>query len=205
VRWSNWLLTFWLLTLPLGAQPTTLTPLPGATAPTLTQVKKVRFVTSVGNFLVEVYPEAAPNAAKRFLELVQKGFFDFTPVFRVVPQFVCQFGINWRPPHPDYKENTFRDDPSLFQLSAGTLAFAKSGPDSNSTQVFINYRDNSRLVEQGFTAFGRVVEGYDVAEKFEAVGDAAMGLDQDQLWSKGDVYLKKLPKQPAYILFAEVL
>lgn len=200
-----WLLTLWLMTLSVWAQPATLTPLPGAKAPALTQVKRVRFVTTVGNFLVEVYPEAAPNAAKRFLELVQKGFFDFTPVFRVVPQFVCQFGINWRPPHPEFKENTFKDDPSYFQLSQGTLAFAKSGPDSNSTQVFINYRDNSRLVQQGFTAFARVVEGYDITERFEAVGDESMGLDQDQLWDKGDAYLKKLPKQPAYILFAEVL
>ena len=200
-----WLLTLWLMTLSVWAQPATLTPLPGAKAPALTQVKRVRFVTTVGNFLVEVYPEAAPNAARRFLELVQKGFFDFTPVFRVVPQFVCQFGINWRPPHPEFKENTFKDDPSYFQLSQGTLAFAKSGPDSNSTQVFINYRDNSRLVQQGFTAFARVVEGYDIAERFEAVGDESMGLDQDQLWDKGDAYLKKLPKQPAYILFAEVL
>lgn len=75
-----------------------------------------------------------------------------------------------------FKENTFKDDPSYFQLSQGTLAFAKSGPDSNSTQVFINYRDNSRLVQQGFTAFARVVEGYDIAERFEAVGDESMGL-----------------------------
>lgn len=197
-----------LLSLSAWAQPTFLTPLPQFKdqAPALTQVTKVRLVTTQGNILIELYPQAAPNAVARFTELVQKGFYDFTPVFRVVPNFVAQFGINWRGTFPEYQKNNFKDDPSYFQLAPGTLAFAKAGPDTNSTQIFINYQDNSRLVANGnFTAFGKVVEGLDVALGFPAVGDASMGLDQDQMWSKGDVYLRKLPKQPAYILFAEVL
>ena len=198
-------LVIWLLTMSGWAQSLPLTPLPGSPAPVLTQIVKVRFVTTAGNLLLEVYPQAAPNASQRFLELVRKGFYDFTPVSRVVPEFVCQFGINWRAPFVDYQNNNFKDDPSYFQLAPGTLAFAKSGPDSNSTQVFINYGDNSRLIEQGFTAFGKVVEGLDVAEKFAQVGDPGGGLEQDQLWTRGDAYLKKLTRQPSYILFAEVL
>ena len=205
----RWLLTAWLLCLvvPAWAQPkvTPLLPLAGSEAPELTEVKRVRFVTTAGNMVFEIYPQAAPHACQRFLELVKKGFYDFTPVFRVIPEFVCQFGINWRKPFPDYQKNTFDDDPSYFQLTPGTLAFAKGGPNINSTQVFINYADNSGLVEQGFTAFGKVVEGLEVAKSFEPVGDPSMGLDQDKLWTKGDIYLKKLNKQPAYILFAEVL
>ena len=191
------------------AQPASyLTPLPQFKdrAPALTQVTRVRFITTQGNILMELYPQAAPNAVARFTELVQKGFYDFTPVFRVVPEFVAQFGINWRGSYPEYQSNNFKDDPSYFALRPGTLAFAKAGPDTNSTQVFINYNDNSRLVQQGnFTAFGKVIEGLDVALSFPPVGDPGMGLDQDALWGKGDVYLKKLPKQPAYILFGEVL
>lgn len=199
-----------LLTLAAWAQPVSsyLTPLPRFKdrAPTLNQVTRIRFVTTQGNILMELYPQAAPNACARFTELVQKGFYDFTPVFRVVPSFVCQFGINWRGTYPEYQNNNFKDDTSYFALAPGTLAFAKAGPDTNSTQVFINYQDNSRLVDQGnFTAFGKVIEGLDVALSFPAVGDPSMGLDQDQLWSKGDLYLKKLNKQPAYILFGEVL
>ena len=197
-----------LLSVSVWAQPGYLTPLPQYKdqAPALTQVTKVRFVTTQGNIVMELYPQAAPNAVARFTELVQKGFYDFTPVFRVVPNFVAQFGINWRGSFPEYQNNNFKDDPSYFALGPGTLAFAKAGPDTNSTQVFINYQDNSRLVQQGnFTAFGKVIEGLDIALSFPAVGDASMGLDQDQLWGKGDVYLKKLPKQPAYILFGEVL
>ena len=197
-----------LLSVAVYAQPSYLTPLPQFKdrAPALTQVTRVRFVTTQGNILMELYPQAAPNAVARFTELVQKGFYDFTPVFRVVPNFVAQFGINWRGTYPDYQNNNFKDDPSYFALGPGTLAFAKAGPDTNSTQVFINYQDNSRLVQQGnFTAFGKVIEGLDVALSFPPVGDPSMGLDQDALWGKGDVYLKKLPKQPAYILFGEVL
>lgn len=184
-----------------------LVPLPGVgKAPTLDQVKRVRMVTTVGNLLIEVYPQAAPNASQRFLELVNKRFYDFTPIFRVIPNFVAQFGINWRGDYPDYQKRPFRDDPSYFRLDPGTLAFAKAGPDTNSTQIFINYRNNDRLVEQGFTAFAKVVEGLDsVTPLFPSVGDPSGGLDQEQMWTQGDVYLRGQTQQPAYILFAEVL
>lgn len=206
---SPWLLAAWLLVAPAaGAQeaPSTLAPLPSVRAPQITQIVKVRFVTTQGDFVVEVYPQAAPNASKRFLELVDQKFFDWTPVFRVVPNFVAQFGINWRGQFPEWQQKNFNDDPSYFKLSRGTLAFAKAGPNTNSTQLFVNYGDNSRLVQQGgFTAFARVVQGMETVDKFQAVGDPSMGLDQDKLWGEGEKYLKTLRQQPAYILFTEVL
>ena len=197
-----------LMSTPCLAQDT-LKPLPYidlSAAPSLTQKTQVRFTTDVGEVLLEIYPQAAPNAARRFLELVKLGFYDNTPLFRVVPKFVVQFGINWRGDFAKYKEKGFDDDPSVFALEAGTLAFAKSGKNSNSSQVFINYGDNSRLATQGaFTAFGKVISGKAVLEKFRQVGDPKMGLDQDKLWSSGEVYMKGLPKQPNMILKAEVL
>ena len=106
-----------------------LTPLPGkeGTVPALTQVTTVRFATTAGDVVIEVYPQAAPNAAQRFIELARSGFFDDTPISRVVPGFVAQFGINWREPHKQWEHREFIDDPSLFALERGTLAFAKSG------------------------------------------------------------------------------
>ncbi len=197
---------FLILLLSLASWADSLVPLPGRGAtPALTEIKRVRVVTTVGDMLIEVYPQAAPNASKRFLELVGNGFYDFSPVFRVVPQFVAQFGINWRDKYPEYQKNNFKDDPSLFRLDPGTLAFAKAGPDTNSTQVFINFRNNDRLVAQNFTAFAKVVEGLDVAMSFAQVGDPSMGLEQDQLWGEGDKYLRKLKAQPSYILYAYVL
>jgi peptidyl-prolyl cis-trans isomerase A (cyclophilin A) len=186
-----------------SAQPAKLTPLPGkeSTAPALTEATRVRFATTAGEVVIEVYPQAAPNAAKRFVDLVRAGFYDDTPVSRVVPGFVAQFGVNWRDPHKEWKDRNFNDDPSLFALDRGTLAFAKAGPNTNSTQVFINYGENNRLAEPrfNFSAFGKVVEGMDVVDKFVQVGDPSGGLDQDRLWADGGNYLASLPVKPTMI------
>lgn len=185
-----------------------LEPLPGAKAPKLTKAHKVRFKTTQGELLIEVYPEAAPNAAKRFVELVALGFYDKTPIFRVVPGFVCQFGVNSKPGYKEHKDNNFQDDPSHFKLSPGTLAFAKAGPNTNSTQIFINYGDNSQLASDAnghFSTFAKVVKGYEHSEKFKALGDPSMGLDQQALWFDTAGYLKSLPEQPDMIEKAEVL
>lgn len=184
-----------------------LEPLPGVEAPVITETETVRFETTAGDILIEVYPQAAPNAAARFLELVQSGFYDNTPVSRVVPGFVAQFGVNWRDPHKAWQDRTFNDDPTLFSLDRGTLAFAKAGPDTNSTQVFINYTQNNRLAEPqyNFTVFGKVVEGMDVVDSFAQVGDPSGGLDQGRLWEDGEAYLASLERQPTMIENAEVV
>ena len=191
--------------------PQRLTPLPGkeSTAPKLTEVTKVRLATTAGDVIIEVYPQAGPNAAKRFLELVTSGFFDDTPISRVVPGFVAQFGVNWRDPHKAYEHREFVDDPSWFALERGTLAFAKAGqPNTASTQLFINYADNTRLAAPqpnlSFWTFGKVVEGMDVVDKFVQVGDPSGGLDQGRLWADGGNYLASLPVKPTMITKATV-
>jgi cyclophilin family peptidyl-prolyl cis-trans isomerase len=170
--------------------------------PEITKVTNIVFETTAGEVRIAVYPEAAPNAAERFTELVESGFYDNTPIFRIVPDFVAQFGINWRSPHKDWQNRNFDDDPTLFALDPGTLAFAKAGPNTNSTQVFFNYRENNFLAspEQNFTTFGKVVEGMDVVTSFAEVGE----LSQPRLWSNGDAYLESLPARPTMIERARV-
>ena len=186
-----------------------LEPLPGreSTVPELTQGTMIRLQTTAGVLMIEVYPEAAPNAARRFIELVEAGFYDDTPVSRVVPGFVAQFGVNWREPHRSWQNNHFNDDPSLFALERGTLAFAKAGPDTNSTQVFINYQENNRLADPqyNFTVFGKVVSGMDIVDAFVQVGDPSGGLDQGRLWSNGGAYLESLAVKPTMIERAAVV
>lgn len=183
-----------------------LVPVVRASAPEITKVVRVRMVTDAGELLIEVYPEAAPNAAQRFLDLVKMGFYDNTPIFRVVPGFVAQFGINWREPFNQWREKNFPDDPSYFKLLPGTISFARSGaPNSQTTQVFINFRDNTQLRAQGFTVFGRVVEGMEVAKSWKPVGDPSMGLDQQKLWTDGESYLESLSTKPNTILKMEIL
>jgi cyclophilin family peptidyl-prolyl cis-trans isomerase len=188
---------------------TALVPLPGLedSVPTITRVTNVLFKTTGGDITIAVYPEAAPNAAARFVELVESGYFDNTPVSRVVPGFVAQFGVNWRAPHSGWRTRTFQDDPTLFALERGTLAFAKAGPNTNSTQVFINYDENNRLAEPqyNFTTFGVVTAGMDIVDAFIQVGDPSGGLDQARLWANGDTYLASLPEQPTMIVSATVL
>jgi peptidyl-prolyl cis-trans isomerase A (cyclophilin A) len=185
-----------------------LVPLPGreSAAPALAQKQTIRMETTGGEIVVEVYPEAAPNAAQRFVELVASGFYDDTPISRVVPGFVAQFGVNWRQPHKAWKEREFNDDPTYFALERGTLAFAKAGPNTNSTQVFINYSENNRLADPryNFTVFGKIVEGMDVVDKFVQVGDPSGGLDQERLWSDGGAYLESLTVKPTMIERATV-
>ncbi len=180
-----------------------LIPLPGkeGEAPVLTRAVTIVMETTAGPVTIEVYPEAAPNAAERFEELVEAGFYDGTPVSRVVAGFVAQFGINWREPHNAWQQRPFNDDPTIFALERGTLAFAKAGPNSNTTQVFINTVENNRLADPqyNFTVFGRVVDGMDVVDSFVQVGDPSGGLDQARLWSNGDEYLASLPVQPTMI------
>ena len=177
--------------------------LPGMenSVPELTEKSTVLMHTSAGDLTIEIYPQAAPNAAARFLELVAAGFYDNTPVFRVVPGFVAQFGINWRGDFPAWQDNNFNDDPVLFAHERGTLAFAKAGPDTNSTQVFINYANNNRLAspDLNFTVFGVVVSGMGVADAFIPVGDPNGGLDQGRLWDDGEAYLQTLNTQPVMI------
>ena len=185
-----------------------LSPLPNVTAPipALTQKTTVHLVTTAGEVVIEVYPQAAPHAAQRFIELVRSGFYDDTPVSRVVTGFVAQFGVNWRSPHKDWENRPFDDDPSLFSLERGTLAFAKGGLNTNSTQVFINYKENNQLAvpRYNFTVFGKVVSGMDVVERFVQVGDPSGGLDQGRLWADGGVYLASLPVKPTMIETATV-
>lgn len=172
--------------------------------PVLTKRETVKMVTTGGEVLIEIYPEAAPNACQRFKELVESGFYDDTPVSRVVKKptpFVAQFGINWRKPHNAWEKKEFKDDPSYFALERGTLAFAKAGVDHNSTQVFINYRDNSHLADpsMNFTAFGKVVKGMEIVDGFVPVGDDSGGLDQVRLWVDGGNYLESLTTKPTMI------
>jgi len=183
-----------------------LVPLPGMedSVPEITTVTNIVFETTAGQIGIAVYPEAAPNAAQRFTELVESGYYDGTPIFRIVPGFVAQFGVNWRDPHIAWRERNFDDDPTIFALDPGTLAFAKAGPNTNSTQVFINYGQNNQLAGDNFTTFGKIVSGLEFIESFVAVGDPSMGLDQGRLWSDGGAYLDSLETKPTMIESAKV-
>jgi peptidyl-prolyl cis-trans isomerase A (cyclophilin A) len=161
---------------------------------------KVDFDTSVGMVVVEVRREWAPNGADRFYNLVKNGYFDDVRFFRVVPNFMVQFGISGDPAlNSVWREARIPRDPVKQSNTRGFLTFAMqggpSGPDTRTTQVFINFGDNSPLDAQGFAPFGRVTKGMDVVDKiYSGYGEGApsgKGPDQSRVQSQGNDYLSK--------------
>lgn len=152
---------------------------------------KVKFTTTKGDFVVEVARAWAPLGADRIYNLVKLGFFSDTGFFRVVPNFVVQFGIHGNPQvSAAWRVANIKDDPVSKQSNEkGTLTFAKGGPDSRTTQIFINYKDNARLDKMGFPPFGKVVQGMDVVEKInQEYGEQPQ---QPTLQSEGNAYLQR--------------
>jgi peptidyl-prolyl cis-trans isomerase A (cyclophilin A) len=166
---------------------------PGKLKEKAPETYKVKFDTTRGTFTVSVTRAWAPLGADRFYNLVKHHFYDNAAFFRVVTGFVVQFGINGNPAVSSaWKHADIKDDPVTQTNKRGTVTFATAGPNTRTTQVFINLKDNGRLDGMGFSPFG-VVEGggMNVVEMmYEGYGDSA-GPDQDQLEKQGDPYLKK--------------
>jgi len=156
---------------------------------------KAAFDTSVGKFVITVHRAWAPNGADRFYNLVKNGFYDETRFFRVVPDFMVQFGISGDPAVASPWQNaSIKDDPSTGHSNTkGFVSFATRGPNTRTTQIFINYANNAGLDKQGFTPFGEVTTGMDVVEKITS--QYAQKPDQGQIQSQGNTYLKaQFPK-----------
>lgn len=173
-------------------------------------VFKARFNTTKGSFVVEVRREWAPNGADRFYNLAKNGFYDNTAFFRVVKGFVAQFGINGDPEVSKVWRNaTIPDDPVKISNKRGTISFATAGPNTRTTQLFINYADNSRLDLMGFSPFGKVIEGMDVVDSlYSDYGEGppyGNGPSQTKIYMEGNKYLKEYFPKLDYILSVEII
>lgn len=160
----------------------------------------VRFETSRGEFQVEVQRAWAPQGADRFHELVTQGFFDDQRFFRVIDGFVVQFGIHGDPKvAAEWRGKRILDDPVRSSNTRGSLTFATAGPNSRTTQLFINSADNAQLDGAGFAPIGRVESGMEIVDRLYAgYGDGAprgMGPDQGRIQGEGNHYLdQEFPK-----------
>lgn len=154
----------------------------------------VKFETSKGDVLIGVERAWSPIGAARFYDAVKAGFYDECRFFRVVPGFMVQWGINGDPKvQAKWRDAEIKDDKvpakDLASNTRGFITFAKSGkPHSRTTQLFINYGDNARLDEMGFTPFGKVLEGMDVVDKINSKNRERP--DQGAIQQAGNAYLK---------------
>jgi len=161
---------------------------------------KAKFETSKGDFEVTVTRDWSPLGADRFYTLVKRGFYDEARFFRVLPGFVVQFGIaadaavtaKWR-------NANLTDDPVKQSNRRATVTFATGGPNTRTTQVFINLADNARLDPRGFSPFGAVSQGMEVVDQFySGYGEGAPngnGPAQTSAEADGNAYLiREFPK-----------
>jgi peptidyl-prolyl cis-trans isomerase A (cyclophilin A) len=157
---------------------------------------KVNFDTSAGPFVIEVRRALSPNGADRFYNLVKAGFYDGVRFFRVIPNFMVQFGIHGDPAvSAAWRNARIAVDPVKTSNKRGFITYAMGGtPDTRTTQVFINFKDNANLDALGFAPFGEVVTGMDVVDKIFPVGEGAPrgpGPDQGKIQQEGNAYLTK--------------
>jgi peptidyl-prolyl cis-trans isomerase A (cyclophilin A) len=157
---------------------------------------KARFDTSKGVFVIDVRREWAPVGADRFYNLVKNGFYDENRFFRVISGFMVQFGINGNPQvSTPWRNAQIKDDPVKQSNKRGFITFATSGPNSRTTQVFINFGDNSRLDGMGFASFGQVSSGMNVVDQLYAdYGEGApsgRGPNQGRMQGEGNAYLTR--------------
>jgi cyclophilin family peptidyl-prolyl cis-trans isomerase len=158
---------------------------------------RVKIETSKGAFVVECRREWAPRGVDRFYNLVRAGFFDDSRFFRVRAGFIAQFGIPGEPAVAAvWQDQTIPDDPVRQSNRRGFVAYAMTGPNRRTTQLFINLGDNARLDKEGFAPIGKVVEGMEVVDRLyagygEAAGGGMRGGKQSELFKGGNGYLDR--------------
>jgi peptidyl-prolyl cis-trans isomerase A (cyclophilin A) len=168
--------------------------------PSAPSTYRARFETSAGTFVIEAQRDWAPGGPDRFYDLVKSGYYDGQRFFRVLTGFMAQFGIHGDPAvSAKWRDRNIPDDSVHQSNTRGMVSFATAGPNTRTTQVFINYGDNSSLDGQGFAPFGRVVEGMNVVDRLYAgYGEGAprgRGPDQGRLQGEGNAYLaREFPK-----------
>jgi peptidyl-prolyl cis-trans isomerase A (cyclophilin A) len=152
----------------------------------------VRFTTTKGPFVVTVHRTWAPRGADRFYNLVHAGFYNGQRLFRVIPGFVVQWGISGTPKIARaWQTATIRDDPVRQKNTRGTIDFADGGPNTRTTQVFVNLGSNTALDRDGFAPFGTVTGGFATLKRlYHGYGESPSDA-QAQITQQGEAFLKK--------------
>jgi peptidyl-prolyl cis-trans isomerase A (cyclophilin A) len=172
---------------------------------------QVKFDTSKGEFIIEVMRVWSPNGADRFYNLVKNGYYNDCRFFRVIENFMAQFGISGNPKlNAVWQNAVIKDDPPFKQPNIrGYVSFATRGTDTRTTQLFINAKDNRNLDELGFTPFGRVIKGMLIIDAFyDRYGEGApkgKGPEQARIHNEGNAYLETSFPKLDYVKTAVII
>jgi peptidyl-prolyl cis-trans isomerase A (cyclophilin A) len=180
---------------------------PAALKAVAPELYRVKLTTTKGDVVVEVHRDWAPLGADRFYNLVRNRFFTDAAFFRVVPNFVVQFGLSANPAvNKVWQSANIKDDPVKQSNKRGMVVFATAGPNTRTTQLFINLKDNAALDRDGFAPFGTVTEGMDIVDQLnKEYGERP---DQGAITEQGKAYLdKNFPRldsiKSAVVIFPE--
>jgi peptidyl-prolyl cis-trans isomerase A (cyclophilin A) len=165
---------------------------------------RVAISTSKGDVVVQVYKSWSPHGAERFYQLVSQDFFDDQRFFRVIPQYIAQFGASAEPKNNDrWDDAKIPDDPRTQSNSRGTLSFAAEAPNTRSHQLFFNLKDNPKLDPQNFVPIGRVVDGMAVLDAlYDDYGDTPK---YRLVATLGNEYLHRMFPHMDYIKTARIV
>jgi len=172
---------------------------------------QVRFETTAGVFVLRVVRAWSPNGADRFYNFARSGYLDGQRFTRVVPDFICQWGIHGTAEVAQaWRNAAFTDDPVVESNTRGRIAFAMTGPDTRTTQFYISLADNSRLDEQGFSPFGEVIDGMDVVDRIysgygEDAGGGVRRGNQDPLFAGGNAYIDQQYPELDHVVDATII
>jgi cyclophilin family peptidyl-prolyl cis-trans isomerase len=161
------------------------------------EIYRVKIETTKGTFTLEATRSLAPLGADRFYHIVESGFYDDSRFYRVIAGRFAQFGIAGDPQIAKiWRNESFPDDPVRAKNTRGTFAFAMTGPNARTTQIYINVTDQPRQDADGFAPFGKVVEGMEVVDKLysgygETSGGGMRGGKQGKLFEEGNAYLDR--------------
>jgi len=169
----------------------------------------VKMETTKGDIMIDVTKAWAPLGAQRFWELVTGGYYTDVAFFRVIEGFIAQAGIHGDPEmNKKWRDNKIADDPVKQGNERGTVVFAMGGPNTRTTQIFINFKNNEQLDRMGFAAFGKINDMTVVDKLYSGYGEGAprgKGPSQMLMQTQGNAYLKASFPQLDYIKSATII
>lgn len=173
---------------------------------------KARFETTQGNFDIEAKREWSPQGVDRLYQLIKNGFYTDIAVFRVVPNFVAQFGIhNDSVVNASWGKYKIDDEAVIMKNDSATISFARAGVKTRTTQIFINLKNNNRLDDieysgvKGFPVIAKVTSGMDNVQKFYGKHGDKLGMRQDSIQKYGNKFLRKNYPEIDYIIKAYII